>query len=186
MATPNSHAATITALGKLIAGLQKHPPSGALVIDGKTYTTAEVVSALQAIIDALNAAVSTRAAFLEAAHTSETTVEDNRVFVTGLRQIVQIQYGQAASILSDFGLTPRKTASTTPDVKVAAAAKAKATRDARGTKGSKQKAAITGNVTSVEITSRRPSPCRFSRRAARDGDPRGRRPGDRRQLPLRL
>jgi hypothetical protein len=41
--------------------------------------------------------------------------------------------------LADFGLTPRKVRVLTPEKKAIAAAKAKATRAARGTKGSVQK-----------------------------------------------
>ena len=151
--TSEAHAATIAALGKLIAGIQQHPPTtGALVIDGTTYTTAEIVSAVQSVIDAMNAAVATRAAFLEAAKTSATRFADNRAFLAGLRQVLRNQFGAAASILAVFGLTPKKAALKTPEVKVAAAVKAKATRTARGTKGKKQRAAIKGTVVGVEIT----------------------------------
>jgi hypothetical protein len=144
---------TIVALGKLIAGLQKYPPQGGVtMISGKSYTTAEVVAQLQSIINALSAVVAARQTFQGAVKASETIVEDNSEFVRDFKQSVKAQLGQNPPALGEFGLTPRKLSVRTPDVSVAAAAKAKATRTARGTKGSKQKASIKGNVTSVTIT----------------------------------
>jgi len=49
--------------------------------------------------------------------------------------------------LADFGLTARKVRVITPEQKAVAAAKAKATREARGTKGKVQKKAVKGAVT---------------------------------------
>jgi hypothetical protein len=49
-------------------------------------------------------------------------------------------------MLAKFGLTPRQRPVTTPEVKVAAAVKAAATRAARHTMGPKEKAKIKGTV----------------------------------------
>ena len=150
--TMGTQAETITALGSLIAGIQKHPPPGVLLIEGKIYTTAALVQDLQAIIDPLNATVSARAAYLEATKNSDAVMSDNQSFIVGLRQMLQLMNGQSPLILSDFGLSPRKKVILTPAQKTLKAAKAKATRLARGTKGKKQAAAIKGNVTGVTIT----------------------------------
>ena len=139
-------AVNIASLGKLIAGLQKHQPNVVLLINGKSYTTAEIVQTLQSIIDSLNAAVAARATFLEASRTVASTVSNNRPFVSGVTQSVHIAYGDSASVLSDFGLVPRKLTVLTPQQKAAAALKAKATRLARHTMGKKQKLAITGTT----------------------------------------
>jgi hypothetical protein len=147
-----SYKVLIGSLGELIAGVQKHPPSGVMMIGGTNYTMAEIVSLIQSIINALSAVVAARQTYQDAVKASETIVEDNRAFVSDFKQSVKVQYGQAAAILGDFGLTPRKIPVKPLDVKVTAAAKAGATRTARGTKGKKQKAAITGNVTGVNIT----------------------------------
>ena len=53
-------------------------------------------------------------------------------------------YGGDPAALADFGLPVRKKGVLTPAQKLASAAKARATRLARHTMGSKQKAAITG------------------------------------------
>ena len=56
-------------------------------------------------------------------------------------------------ILADFGLAPRKEpAPKTTEEKAAAAAKAKATRQARGTTSKKQKLTVKGNVTGIIVT----------------------------------
>ena len=60
--------------------------------------------------------------------------------------------------LADFGLTARAKHVATPEEKIASAAKAKATRAARHTMGSKQKAAIKGTVTPTAPTTAA-SPC---------------------------
>ena len=59
--------------------------------------------------------------------------------------------------LADFGLSPRKVAVVSPEARVAAVAKTKATRAARHTMGAKQKKAIQGDVTGVLITPITPS-----------------------------
>jgi hypothetical protein len=60
--------------------------------------------------------------------------------------------------LSDFGLTGRKTPVVSPETRVAAANKAKATREARHTMGKKQKAAIKGTVAPTAPATTAPAP----------------------------
>jgi hypothetical protein len=61
------------------------------------------------------------------------------------KKIVRAAFNGAPDVLADFGLPPPKPRVVSPETKIAAAAKAKATREARGTKGKAQKAAIKGN-----------------------------------------
>jgi hypothetical protein len=70
----------------------------------------------------------------------------------GLTGILKAKFGKSGTQLLKFGITPTKAVAKTTAVMTAAVAKAKATRAARGTKGSKQKKAIVGNVTGVLIT----------------------------------
>jgi hypothetical protein len=55
-------------------------------------------------------------------------------------------------VLADFGFAPPKAATRTPEEKAAAAAKAKATREARHTLGKSQKKTVKGNVTGIVVT----------------------------------
>jgi hypothetical protein len=74
-------------------------------------------------------------------------------FIDAFVKIVRGSFGNQPDVLADFGLEPEKAATPlTVEQKVAAAAKRKATRAARGTTGSKAKLAITGNVTGVVVT----------------------------------
>ena len=73
-------------------------------------------------------------------------------FVSDVRQTILAMFSGQTDVLADFGLAPRKKAVRTPEAKVAANAKAKATRTARGTKGKKQLAAISGDVTGIVVT----------------------------------
>jgi hypothetical protein len=148
----------IAMLGKLIAGLQKHPPPAGVTIDGKSYTAAQVEGILQPIIDAMNAAVAAKAMFLETAHASDAAYAANQAFVRDLKQTLQITYGSQASTLADFGLTPRKKPTMTAAEKAEAAVKAAATRKARNTMGAKQKAKITGATPVATTQSPTPVP----------------------------
>lgn len=61
---------------------------------------------------------------------------------------VRFNFGSDPEALADFGLKPPKARTPlTAEQKAAAAAKRKATREARGTKGPKAKKDIHGNVT---------------------------------------
>jgi hypothetical protein len=61
-----------------------------------------------------------------------------------MRQALLVAFADQVDVLADFGLTGRKTRVVTPEEKVTAAAKARATRAARHTMGKRQKAAIKG------------------------------------------
>jgi hypothetical protein len=61
-------------------------------------------------------------------------------------------FGNATDTLALFGLEPRKAPAPRTGTEIAAAAaKAEATRKARGTTSKKQKLAVTGNVTGIQV-----------------------------------
>ena len=66
---------------------------------------------------------------------------------------LQATFANTVPILADFGLAPPKVpAPKTSEEKAAAAAKAEATREARGTASKKQKLTVKGNVTGITVT----------------------------------
>jgi hypothetical protein len=70
-----------------------------------------------------------------------------------LVQMVQAAFGTQVDVLADFGLDPKKApAPLTTEQQAAALAKRTATREARGTKGTKAKQGIKGAVTGVVMT----------------------------------
>jgi hypothetical protein len=131
----------------LIAGTQKHTPSGSLTLVGATYTSTALVQLLQSLADAL-AAVDTAKAGWESALKNEASVAAQvKPVIQGYRDWVLATYGSAPSTLADYGMTPRKVPTPlTAEQKVARAAKAAATRKARNTMGKLQKKAVKGTV----------------------------------------
>ena len=128
-------------------GVAKHATAiPAIAIAGKSMTTQEIVATLQSRIDSAKAVVSTRATWQATVQSDRALRDKTKTFVSGLKQAVLVAFAGQVGALADFGLTPRKTRVSTPDQKLAAAAKAKATRAARHTMGSKQKAAVKGAV----------------------------------------
>ncbi len=128
----------------MIDGLTKNAATiGSLLIGGKTFTVAQAIALVQTALTASKTVVINHTA-LEASLQAETAVRtQNKPFFDGLTQTVQAMFAGQVSTLGDFGLTGRKVPVVSPETRVAAAAKAKATRIARGTKGPKARLAVT-------------------------------------------
>jgi hypothetical protein len=139
----------VTANQNLIGGLQKHQDTlPSLVIDGTSYKTADIITTLQGIVNSAAAVVSSRATWQTAVQADKQGRAKNQTFVSGLKQALHVAFGNSIDTLAEFGLTQRKTRTPrTPQQKAASTAKSMATRAARHTMGSKQKAAIKGSVT---------------------------------------
>jgi hypothetical protein len=152
-ALPTTKAAALARVQALIAGTQKHFPSGQFTLGNTVYTTASLVQLLQGL-----------AAAMTAVNTAEASVKDALKALQGLSAIdtpviqvyvryVRAAFDSAAQTLADFGLEPPKARTPlTAEQKAAAVAKLRATRKARGTTSKKQKLAVTGNVTGVVVT----------------------------------
>jgi hypothetical protein len=144
---------------KLIDGLKKHEATvPSLVIGGSSLKTADIIGILQTRINAASAAVSTRATWQTGVKADRDERAKTKTFVSGLRQALQVAFAGSIDALTDFGLKPRKTRVSTPEQKAAAAAKAKATRAARHTMGTKQKAKVKGAVVPSPAPAIPPSP----------------------------
>jgi hypothetical protein len=137
----------------LIDGLKKHMAAiVSLILGGQTFTNAEMVQMLEPMVAASNAAVTTRVIWRTAVMADRDLRAKNRQFVRNLKQTLASMFQGQPTVLADFGLAPPKTPVIAPKTRVAAAAKARATREARGTKGAVQRAAIEGNVTGIVVT----------------------------------
>ncbi len=71
---------------------------------------------------------------------------------SAVRSLVESRFGKGGTQLMQLGFPPKKTVKRTVVSKAEGVVKGEATRKARGTKGSKQKLEVTGNVTGVELT----------------------------------
>ena len=142
-----------TAEQTLIDGFNKHAAEiPSMVINGVVQTTKDLVATLQSRIDSAKAALSTRATWQTAIRTDQALRNTTKTYVSGVKQGLLVAFAGQMDTLADFGLTARAKHVATPEEKIASAAKAKATRAARHTMGSKQKAAIKGTVTSTAPT----------------------------------
>jgi hypothetical protein len=147
-----TQAQTLTQLQALISGLQKQLPNGSFTLVSTAYTTATLVQALQGVIAALTAVTSAHAGIKAALTAWDAEDKAMGPVVLALKRTLQSMYVNAPDTLALFGLKPRKApAPRTSEQLAAAAAKAKATRIARGTASKKAKSAIKGNVTGVNI-----------------------------------
>jgi hypothetical protein len=143
-----------TANQKLIDGFNKHTATlPSIVIGGTTYKTTDVVTILQGLVNSANAVVTSRATWQTNVAADIDERAKQKTFLSGVRQSLLVAFGGSIDVLADFGLTPHKVRTPlTPAEKSAASAKAKATRAARHTMGSKQKAQITGTTAASQLS----------------------------------
>jgi hypothetical protein len=132
----------------LIDGLKKHTSTlSSLTFGGTSNPTPAIIAVLEARIASASAVLPTRATWQSTVQADRDERAKTNTFVSGLRQALQLAFAGSIDGLADFGLKPRKQRTAlTPEQKAAAVAKAKATRAARHTMGSKQKAKVKGTV----------------------------------------
>jgi len=137
-----------------IDGLTKYADKlSMLTIAGTAVKVADVVAALKAEITAENAVAPAKATWEAAVQGAKDQRAKTKAAFSGVKQTIQLMFAGQAEALGDFGLKPRKARTPlTTQQKAAAAAKAKATRKARGTMGSKQKRDVKGDVAGVTVT----------------------------------
>jgi hypothetical protein len=143
--------ARATRAGQLIAGARKHFPNGGQVLTfgggAANVTVDAAVAELQKLVDNRTAAAEARATATDKVEAERAATPVLVAFMNAFEDLVRVQFGADTKALGDFGLAPRKTrAPLTAEQKAVAAAKGKATREARGTKGPKAKKAVKGNV----------------------------------------
>ncbi|HEY3821213.1 MAG TPA: hypothetical protein VGL81_28805 [Polyangiaceae bacterium] len=139
----------------LSAGTTKHFPdaSQSLTIGGTTYTVPQVNTKLGQIVSLRSATVAAQVSAKTKVAAERAQLAPLLVFMAAYVAFVKATFGQSPDVLADFGLAPKKARKApTAEQLVAAKAKREATRKARGTKGSVQKAEITGNVVGVTVT----------------------------------
>jgi hypothetical protein len=155
MPTDSSKLSIKAADAKMIAGIGKNLAAMAtFTLNGQIYTLAQLLAVYQADSAAIDATDTARATWMQKVADERAIHAITALVTRALRRFLLGYYGEeAVAILGDFGLTaPKSTVTTNVATKALAAAKSKATREARGTAGSVQKRATKGNVTSVVVT----------------------------------
>lgn len=137
----------------LIAGTQKHAPNGSYVLGNETYASSALVSLFASLKAAIEAVDAAHVAVNDAVTAMHAVYAKVGPVMLAYARVLRATYGNAATILADYGLQPQKKAAPRTAAEIAAAAaKAKATRAARGTASKKAKKAVKGNVTGVVVT----------------------------------
>lgn len=138
----------------LSAGTQKHLSTmTSIMVGGSTTTPAAAEAQLNALSTLRNDVDAARTALSAKIATETAQLPTLRAFLVAFVAFVRGTFGNSPDVLADFGLAPRKASTPlTTEQKAARAAKAKATRAARGTTGPKAKLAVKGNVTGVVVT----------------------------------
>ncbi|MGA7121087.1 MAG: hypothetical protein WBY94_13365 [Polyangiaceae bacterium] len=147
-----SKATTLTQVQALIAGTEKHFPSGSFTLGNTAYTTATLTQAFQSLANTLVALNAAHASLKDAVTAAQTIDAKVGPLVRDFKRYVVSTFGAATQELADFGLPPPKARKPlTTEQRAAATAKLRATRAARGTTSRKQKLAVKGDVTGVVI-----------------------------------
>ncbi len=149
-----SHIEQQAADQSLIDGFTKNAQTlTSFLVGGATIKASDAIAVLEARIAAANTAQSTRATWRAAVKANATEHASTQALVADLTQALKLMFAGSIESLAEFGLKPRKVrAVPSPEAQVVAAAKAKATRSARHTMGSKQKKKVSGTVTTIVAT----------------------------------
>jgi hypothetical protein len=150
----NSKSAEADLATNLVAGIQKHFSAVPQLTFGEgTFTPAQVQAQLSALATLRSDVVAARTAMEAKLEGERAKAPALRVFLAAFVSFVRATFGSSTNTLADFGLKPRKARKPlTAEQLAAKAAKAKATRKARGTIGKKKILAVKGDVTGVVVT----------------------------------
>ncbi len=135
-----------TEIQDMITGFTTSLPSSirSMLVGGVSMTNAQVLAQFQSILQMLNLVATTKQAWKAAVSAKKAAMAPARTFYSNVEVILRQALGTNQALLAAFGIKPPKTRTKpTSTTKAIAHAKALATRAARGTKGTKQKAAIT-------------------------------------------
>jgi len=150
---PITQAEALAYVQAVIAGTLKHFPSGNFTLGGTAFTTASLVALLTSLANAIAALIAAHANVKDAVAALATAESNVGPVLRAYVKLVRAAFNTSTQSLADFGIQPPKARTPrTSEQNAAAAAKAKATRAARGTTSKKQKLAVKGNVTGVTVT----------------------------------
>ncbi len=136
-----------------MAGTNKHFPNGSFTLGSNVYTTASLLAILQGLAAAMTALLTAQANAKDALAALLAMQAKVDPTLGAYRRFILAAFSNATQSLADFGIAPPKVPlPKTSEEKAAAAAKAKATRAARGTTSKKQKLAIKGDVIGITVT----------------------------------
>ncbi len=149
-----------TRVGQLIAGTKKNFPnmSQQITLEGSSTTIGAVLTQLQAFLTQRAVVVTAQATARNEVAAEQTAMPALNALVTAFTAFIKFQLGPTSTALTDFGIAaPKAKTPLTAEQKAVAAAKRKATREARGTTGPKAKKAVHGNITAQLVVTQAPA-----------------------------
>jgi hypothetical protein len=141
----------VSTLQKAVIALENNLGGKTLVLEGKAWKESDLVQAIQAVIDALAAVASTRAAWVKAVADAKSAKASIVPVMLALHGYIQAVYGAGSTVFAEFGFASRKQGKPTATTVAVRVLKNLATRKARMTMSKKQKQGIKGVVTSSDV-----------------------------------
>jgi hypothetical protein len=143
--SPGSFEASVL---KAIAGVtQVIPATSSLVLNGSSVTQKQLLVQLQNIADEYQAVRDAKSAYTTALQAERSSVTADKEYMLQFHAAIVAYFGRQSPQLAQFGFTPTKPVKVTGAESVSKAAKAAATRELRGTLGSREKQAVKATET---------------------------------------
>ena len=142
---------------KIIAGSYKHITKS-IVLAGETQSAKTIEVTMNAVTSADDECEQLRLQLEAATKVAKAARAKAAKVTASLKKYVVAHWGESSPVLADFGFTPRKLAQKTVAEKFQTVEKQLATRAARHTMGSRQKAAIHGSIAPSLVVQTPPPP----------------------------
>jgi len=127
-------------------GLRTACPKASLPVNGKLVKAADLAKAFDDASEAEKKVVRLRAQYLAAVEEARAAESKVQPMIQPIKGFVQNTFGAQSDISASFGFSPRKVAHVDAETRAQAVLKLRATRKARGTMGSRQKAEVHGSL----------------------------------------
>jgi hypothetical protein len=140
-------------LEALVQNLTTSAPKTSFIVAEKTYPASQIVKLAESVLTARSNGAAAKGKWVDARNQAAQVEASNIPIVSAVRVMLVPMLSSNTSAMNDLAVAPRKKPTPlTPQDRLAATAKNRATRVARGTTGKKQKANVKGNVTGVVVT----------------------------------
>ena len=146
-AGPRTRLGTVASNEKAVAGLEKYIGTKSITLAGATWTVAELKHTFLEENELAARTHDAYAAWRQLVGALRAKTKANHQVRKNLEQAIRVLHGSDVVVLNGFGYKRRKSRRpSTPEENLIKAAKAKATRKARGTLGSKQRQTVKGGL----------------------------------------
>jgi len=139
-------------LSKLADGLEAHMAETPLMIAGVRYTGTSLAATVRTVQAAVQRVADAEAELANAVRDSRRTQASNSKLILGAQGLLRSRFLNDSVTLAEFGLEPaRVPAPMSNETKLVRAAKARSTREKRGTMSKKKRLTIKRDVRGVTI-----------------------------------